>query len=145
VPYERPSGTHQGPPSQADLHRLARLFRATAVLVLVAVVGDLLSFPWFVAAGLVALAAIVVAARTLALAARTRQRAQRTVLVLLLLVSVLSLARPATAVMTWDVESTFARCQAAALTVQAQNACVSEYQQALTDRVAQLTGRTPAP
>jgi hypothetical protein len=145
VPYERPRNAPPAPPRPEDLRRLARLFRATALLVLATVVADLLSFPWFVVAGPVAIVAIVVGARALLLAVQTRQRQPRMMLVLLLIIAALSLARPVTALMTWDVESTYARCQVAAITVQAQDACVTEYRQALTERVDQLTGRTPAP
>jgi len=145
VPYERPRNAPPAPPRPEDLRRLARLFRATALLVLATVVADLLSFPWFVVAGPVAIVAVVVGARALLLAAKTRQRPPRMMLVLLLIIAALSLARPVTALMTWDVESTYARCQAAAITVQAQDACLTEYKQALSARVDQLTGRTPAP
>ncbi|OJV82273.1 MAG: hypothetical protein BGO37_04650 [Cellulomonas sp. 73-92] len=142
VPYERPRAPHQDPPaSPADVLRVASLLRWTAVLVLVAVVGDLFVFPWFLAAGLVGLGALVVGGRGLALAARTRQSTPRTLLILLVVVALLGLTRPTTALLTWDAEQSYARCQAAALTVQAQNACVSEYQQALDARVAQLKSR----
>lgn len=144
VPYERGRARRQDPPARPeDAARVASLLRWTAVLVLAAVVGDLFAFPWFLAAGVVGLGALVVGGRGLTLAARTRQRAPRTVLTLLVVVTLLGLMRPASALLTWDAESSYARCQAAALTVQAQNACVSEYQQALDARVAQLRSRTP--
>ncbi len=141
VPYEH-ARREQPPVSPADVLRVAALLRWTAVLVLLAVLGDLFTFPWFLAAGVVGVGALVVGGRGLALAARTRQRAPRAVLILLVVVAFLGLTRPATALLTWDAESSYARCEAAALTVQAQNGCVSEYQQALDARVAQLKSRT---
>lgn len=145
VPYERPRGARQDPPARPqDMRRLAGLLRSAALLVLLAVVVDLLAFPWFLAGGLVAIAALAVGLTALTQAARTRQRgAQRGVIGLLLVVAVLSLARPGMALLTWDAESALARCQGSAITVQAQHACVSEYQQALDDRAAAL--RRPAP
>jgi len=147
VPYERPSGTPpQDPPRATDVRRLTVLMRITAVLVLVAILADMLSFPWFMAAGIVAIAAIVVGGRGLAVAAQTRQRSTpRLMIVLLLVVAVMTLGRPATTLLTWNAESAFARCQAGALTVQAQNACTAQYQQDITNRVNQLTGQTPTP
>ena len=85
--------------------------------------------------------ALVVGTRAVTLAARTRQRAPRTVLALLVVVALLGLTRPATALLTWDAESSYARCQASAITVQAQNACLTEYRQALDARLTTL--KTP--
>ena len=146
VPYERVRGAAgPGPaPHPTDVHRLAVRVRTTALLVLVAVLADLLTFPWYLAAAPVALAALVVGGRALAIAARTGQRGSpRAVLGLLLVVAVLSLARPGVALVTWDAESTYAECQAGALTVQAQNSCVADYQRALNERADQLTNRMP--
>lgn len=151
VPYERPRGAARGPqrpqgpaPRPDDVRRVAVLVRATSLLVLVAVLADLLAFPWYLAAGAAALVALVVGGRAMTLAARTGQRGgPRAVVGLLLVVAMLSLARPGVALLTWEAESAYARCQAGALTVQAQNSCVSDYQKALDDRAADLTGRTP--
>ncbi len=145
MPYERlRRPAPQAPPAHpADVHRLAVLVRTTALLVLVAVLADLLAFPWYLAGAPVAVVALLVGGRALAVATRTRQPAPRAVLGLLLVVAALGLVRPATALVTWDADSQYARCQAGALTVQAQNSCVSEYQQALEDRVNGLTRRTP--
>jgi hypothetical protein len=145
VPYERTAVAGPVPaPRPADAHRLAVLTRATALLVLTAVLAGLLTFPWYLAGAPVALAALVVGGRALAVTARTRQHGRpRGTLALLLLVAVLSLARPATTALTWDAEQAYARCNAGALTVQAQNGCLSDYRQALDARTAQLTHRTP--
>lgn len=142
VPYERrPAAPAGPPPGPADVLRVAVLLRWTALLVLVAVIGDLFVFPWFLAAGVVGVVALVVGTRAMTLAARTRQRAPRTVLALLVVVALLGLTRPATALLTWDAESSYARCQASAITVQAQNACLTEYRQALDARLTTL--KTP--
>jgi hypothetical protein len=149
VPYERPRGTAPtgsaptGPaPRATDVHRVAVLTRATSLIVLAAVLADLLSFPWHMAAVPLAIAAVAVGGHALAVASRTRVRnAPRAVLGMLMVVAMFALMRPAQTALTWDAESAFAQCRSGALTTQAQNACLSQYEQALTDRLKEFQQR----
>lgn len=142
VPYER-SRRPRGPaPHPTDVRRVAVLTRTTALLVLFSVLAGLFPFPWHLAAVPLALAAIVVGGRTMTVASRTRVRGTSLGVVgLLLIVALLGLARPAQTALMWDVEKQYAQCLGGALTVQAQNGCVSRYEQATVARVQELQGR----
>ncbi len=145
VPYERLPGSRSQSPAAdpKDVRRLAVLVRTTTLLVVLTLLVDLLPFPWFVAAAALAAAGLVVGGRALVVAARTHQRTPRAAVILLVVLAVIGLTRPGAALLTWDAESQYAHCQSGALTLQARNACLSQYQQALDDRAAALTHRTP--
>lgn len=145
VPYERPHGSASPSPAAdpKEVRRLAILVRTTTLLVLLTLLVDLLPFPWYVAAAALAVAGLVAGGRALVVAARTHQRTPRAAVILLVVLAVIGLARPGAALLTWDAESQYAHCQSGALTLQARNACLSQYQQALDERAAALTHRTP--
>lgn len=146
VPYERPRTAGRGgrTPRPEDVRKVSSRTRATALLVLAAVLAAWLPFPTLVVALPLAVAALAVGARALALTARVgAQGAPTVVLALLLGVTVMALARPAWTVAIWDLESQHATCQSGALTVQAQVECEATYEQAVTDRLTEMTRRTP--
>ena len=130
-------------PSAIAAKRVAVLTRTTALLVLLCVLAGLLAFPWYLAAVPLAVAAIVVGGRAMTVASRRHVRGTSMGVVgLLLVVALLGLARPAQTALMWDVEKQYAQCLGGALTVQAQNGCVSQYEQAVTARVKELQGRS---
>lgn len=143
VPYERRSGPRGPAPHPTDVRRVAVLTRTTALLVLLCVFAGLLAFPWYLAAVPLAVAAIVVGGRALTFASRTRVRGTPMgVVSLLIFVALMGLARPAQTVLMWDAERDFAECRGGAVTVQAQNDCLSQYEKAIAARMQELSGRS---
>jgi len=123
------------PPDPNDVVDVLARTRGAAVLGLAGVFLLLLPMPWLLTSLPFAVAAVVQAVRALRVARRTRVVGPpRTTLGLLLVLSAGAVLMTLFNAALWPVQAPYVRCQQAALTVQAQQACTAAYE----DRLGQL-------
>ena len=125
------------PPDPNDMLDVQARTRGAAVLGLAGVLLMVMlpQMPWLLTSLPFAVAAMVQAVRALRVARRTRVVGPpRTTLGLLLVLSTGTVLVTLFSAALWPVQGPYVRCQQAALTVQAQQACTT----ALKDRIGQL-------
>jgi hypothetical protein len=130
------------PPDPADVAAFLASTRLTAVLALGGLVLLLLPMPWTLAALPFAVGALVQGVRAFRRAGERRivAEARRGMTILLAVASGTVLVTAAGAAL-WPIQAPYERCRDAALTVQAQQACLAEQQR----RTAPSPTTTPTP
>lgn len=122
----------------------ARLVRHFVLLALAAMVTVPLPVPWQIASLGFAVTAVVVGVRALRVAWRPGLRAQLAPLLIIgLSFTVLLAVLMSATVALWPVQLERQACLNRALTVGARTACERAYEEAVVERVDELTGRRP--
>ncbi|MDO8105623.1 hypothetical protein Q6348_00235 [Isoptericola sp. b441] len=145
----RPQGAQHPRRPPTDEEIAAASFRTRLLLALAAatLVTGLLPLPWGLAGGAFAIAAVVAGVRAMVAAARARRPTVGVLAGTTVIAGLVSLYFGSIALL-WPLPLELQRCQQDALTISAQHACETQYQQAVLDRVGRglpSPTSTPAP
>lgn len=142
--WRRGRGRREIPPPDPESARAAnRLIMHFVLLMLAALVTMALPLPWQAAALAFVVGAIVVGVRALRAAWRPGLRERLAPLLIFLLGFATLLALSLGLMLAfWPVQIERQQCLARAVTISAREACDARYQEALNERLEELTGRS---